>query len=71
MSVYKYCSHTYLAMYVQTDVILLCCVGSGSNVAAALGMRSEGNARKMENHQLVSSSLQYSSTPVDFGQGFF
>ena len=30
------CSHTCLAMYVQTNVGLLCCVGSGSNVASAL-----------------------------------
>jgi len=36
----------------------------------ALGMRSEGNARKMEKHQLVSPSPQCSSTPVGFGQRF-
>ena len=29
------CSQTGLAMYAQTNVGLLCCVGSGSNVAAA------------------------------------
>jgi hypothetical protein len=36
----------------------------------ALGMRSEGNTRKIENQQLVSSSRKCSSTPVGFGQGF-
>ena len=33
---YIKCSHTCLAMYAQTNVGLLCCVGSGSSVAAAL-----------------------------------
>jgi hypothetical protein len=33
-------------MYVQTDFVLMCCVGSGSNVAVALEMRSERNAPK-------------------------
>jgi hypothetical protein len=33
-------------------------------------MRSEGNAWKIENQQLVSPLLQCSSTPVSFGQGF-
>ena len=58
-------------MYVQTNVVLLCCVGSDSNVAAAVGMRSEVNVRKIENQELVSSSLQCTSTPVGFGQGIF
>jgi hypothetical protein len=35
-----------------------------------LGIRSEGNAPKMENQQVVSPSWQCSSTPVRFGQGF-
>jgi hypothetical protein len=30
------CSHTCRAMYAQTNIGLLCCVGSGSNVVAAL-----------------------------------
>jgi len=40
----RYCrikrSHTSLAMYTQTNVGLLCCVGSGSSVAVALGGQS-------------------------------
>jgi len=36
----------------------------------ALGMRSEGKARKMEDEELVSSSPKCSSSPVGFGQRF-
>jgi hypothetical protein len=32
------CSHTCLVMYAQTNVGLLFCVGSGSNVAVALAV---------------------------------
>jgi hypothetical protein len=34
-------------------------------------MRSVGKSRKIENHQQVSPSRQWSSTPAGFGQGFF
>jgi hypothetical protein len=36
----------------------------------ALGMRSEGNFSKMENHKLISPPRQCASTPVCFDQGF-
>ena len=56
-----------MSSFLQVKLWIKKCTSSSLVV---LEIRSEGNAIKMENQQLVSPSRQCSSTPVGFGHGF-